>query len=351
MTLLHTSDESETRTLTIVGVAIAFLCVVVAGSLYVFDPFAGRAESDISVSIDTPYVGQGVATGTALVMHGVTVGQVTGIFSLPEGGVRLNADLNSKSSQGLTDTMKVDYRPINYFGVTGINLSPGSGGQALFDGIRISTIPRGNFTLQTLLTRLGEVTTGVVTPQLIQVIDRATRYTDALNPLVETMLIAANAVAEVQTVSTEQLLTNATGISVAFPGFVNSAVKGGDNFIWPANYLKSRDTAIKDITEEHYRRNYEFLKEANVGLFRSLGQLLRTHSADLFPVTEIVRALFGVVPPLIRPADTAQMMAEMRTRFEKMYQGTPEQRALQVRIVLDSLPGVAAPIAAIGGQQ
>lgn len=100
MTLLHTSDESETRTLTIVGVAIAFLCVVVAGSLYVFDPFAGRAESDISVSIDTPYVGQGVATGTALVMHGgVTVGQVTGIFSLPEGGVRLNADLNSKSSQ------------------------------------------------------------------------------------------------------------------------------------------------------------------------------------------------------------------------------------------------------------
>ncbi len=71
-------------------------------------------------------------------------------------------------------------------------------------------------------------------------------------------------------------------------------------------------------------------------------------------MTEIVRALFGgVVPPLIRPADTAQMMAEMRTRFEKkMYQGTPpEQRALQVRIVLDSLPGVAAPIAAIGGQQ
>jgi len=44
------------------------------------------------------------------------------------------------------------------------------------------------------------------------------------------------------------------------------------------------------------------------------------------------------------------MVAELRTRFEKMYQGTPEQRALQVRIVLDSLPGVAAPIAAVGGQ-
>jgi uncharacterized protein (DUF2267 family) len=78
--------------------------------------------------------------------------------------------------------------------------------------------------------------------------------------------------------------------------------------------------------------------------------LLRSHSANLYSVTEIVRALFGVLPPLIRPVDTAHMVAELRTRFEKMYQGTPEQRALQVRIVLDSLPGVAAPIAAVGGQ-
>lgn len=347
MTLLHTSDKSEARTLTIVGVTIALVFAVAAVSLYVFNPFGDRAKGDISVSIDTPYVGQGIAAGTALVMHGVTVGKVTGVSSLPGGGVRLNADLHTHSTRGLTDTMQVDFRPINYFGVTGINLSAGSGGQALHDGVRISTIPLGNFTLQTLLTRLGEITTGVVTPQLIQVIDRATRYTDALNPLIETMLIAANAVAEVQTVSTEQLLINTTGVSVAFPGFVNSAVKGGDNFIWPGNYLK---IAIKDLPQDHYERDYEFLKEANVGLFRSLGQLLRTHSADLYPVTEIVSTLFGVVPPLIRPVDTANMMTELRTRFEKMYQGTPEQRALQVRIVLDSLPGVAAPIAAVGGQ-
>lgn len=347
MTLLHTSDESEARTLTIVGATIALVCAVAAASLYVFNPFGGRAKGEISISIDTPYIGQGIATGTALVMHGVTVGQVTGVSRLTGGGVRLNADLHTQSTRGLTDTMKVDFRPINYFGVTGINLSAGSGGQALHDGARISTIPLGNFTLQALLTRLGQVTTGVVTPQLIQVIDRATRYTDALNPLIETMLIAANAVAEVQTVSTKQLLINTTGVSVAFPGFVNSAVKGGDNFIWTGNYLK---VAAKDVTQEEYVMDYEVLKEANVGLFRSLGQLLRSHSADLYPVTEIVRALFGVLPPLIRPVDTANMVAELRTRFEKMYQGTPEQRALQVRIVLDSLPGVAAPIAAVGGQ-
>jgi hypothetical protein len=43
------------------------------------------------------------------------------------------------------------------------------------------------------------------------------------------------------------------------------------------------------------------------------------------------------------------MLVELRTRFQKLYGGTPEQRALQVRVVLDNLPGIAAPIDAIGG--
>jgi hypothetical protein len=42
------------------------------------------------------------------------------------------------------------------------------------------------------------------------------------------------------------------------------------------------------------------------------------------------------------------MLVELRSRFEKLYAGTPEQRALQVRIVLDSLPGVAAPLGVLG---
>jgi hypothetical protein len=55
------------------------------------------------------------------------------------------------------------------------------------------------------------------------------------------------------------------------------------------------------------------------------------------------------VPPLMRPQGMSEMLVELRSRLEKMYGGTPEQRALQVRIVLDSLPGVAAPLGAVGG--
>ncbi len=73
--LLRGSEESEARTLTVVGAAVV-LCFAVIGMLIVYNPFAGLAGRQISVTIDAPYVGQGVADGTAVVMHGVEVGEV-----------------------------------------------------------------------------------------------------------------------------------------------------------------------------------------------------------------------------------------------------------------------------------
>lgn len=345
--LLHTSEQSEARTLTKIGAAIVMVCVAVAAALFVVNPFGGRPKGEISIAIDTPYIGQGVATGTDLVMHGVTVGKVTAVSSLPGGSVRLKADLQTRPTAGLTDTMKIDFRPINYFGVTGVNLSPGTGGQPLCDGIRINTVPGGNFALQALLTRLGEITTGVVTPQLIHVIDWSTLYIDALNPLIETMLVAANTVAKVQTVSTKQLLINATGISVPLPGFLTSIADAGDNFV---HVNVSTGIGSEEVTEDIFQsRAVPVADKTEHSLFAAAGRLILSHADDLHDVVGIAKALFDVVPPLLRPEQIGQMLVEMRTRFEKMYGGTPERRALQVRIVLDSLPGVAAPIAAIGG--
>jgi hypothetical protein len=345
--LIHGREEAERRTLTIVGVA-ALLCVAVAGLLIVVNPFSGRPAGVISIAIDTPYVGQGVAKGTAVVMHGVQVGQVTAVTSMTGGGVRLDADLQKTPVAALTDTMNVDFRPINYFGVTGVNLIAGTGGQPLHDGIHINTVPRGNFTLQALLSRLGEISAGVLTPQLIQVIDRATRYTDALDPLIETALIAANAVAQSQTVSTARLLRNTAGLSVVFPSTVNALMDTGDSFIH--NDENFGHHATRDVSADEFEHRYiPTLVASSVGVFADVGRLESSHTGDLLPMIDMLKSVFDVVPPLIRPEGFAQMLAQLRTRLEKMYAGTPEQRALKVRIVLDSLPGVAAPINAIGG--
>jgi hypothetical protein len=378
MTLFHTTAESESRTLTRVGVA-AVVAVLVAAVVYLaVNPF-GHKKDVVSVAIETTYVGQGVATGTPLIMHGVKIGEVTDVSSLSGGGVRLTADLQSGPTRGLTDAMAIDYRPSNYFGVTGINVTPRQYGSPLRNGMEINVAPQGNSSLQTLLYRLGELSNGVFDQRLVSVIDRATRYVDGLNPLLETALVVANSVAAVQTVSTEQLLRNTTGISVAFPGYIEALMRTGDlvlntypNTLTPetADEVEKKWNffpALGEAAQRQYRENVQLwlanrdndvwydnhliptMTNAQNELFTPIGVLLSSHVEDLFPVIESVRALTDTVPKVLSAEAFATTITEIRSRFERMYAGSGEQRALQVRIILDQLPGVAAPLGTMMG--
>jgi hypothetical protein len=335
------SEEREARILTAVGMGLATCAVLAVTAFAVVDPFGGRPSDQFGVVIESPYVGQGVATGTALLVHGAKVGEVTQVSSVPGGGVRMAAELRQGPTAGLTDAMGIDFRPANYFGVTGINLRPGNGGQALVNGSLIKTTPAGNFTMQALLSRLGELSHGVFTPHLVDVVQRATDYTDGLNPLLETMLVVSTSVTNVQSVSTAQLLTNTTGISVAMPGFVNGMMSTGNYFV---------HATLDNVTEDFYKNTYQpTIAFTNTSLFGATGNLLTSHSTELAPMVDMIKVLTDVVPGLV-PADAiADTARELRTRLERLFAGSPEQRAINVRVVLDSLPGVAAPIDAVGG--
>jgi hypothetical protein len=371
--LLRATEERETRILSLVGLGVAVLLVVACVSTFAWKSLARQPSDLVRFTLDTPYVGQGVASGTSLIIHGAKVGQVTSVANR-SGAVRINAELQAQVAKGLTDTLNVDFRPASYFGVTAINLLPGSGGTPLRNGAMIKVEPKGNFALQALLSRLGEISNGVINQQLISVIDRATRYTDGLNPLLETMVMVTSAVTKVQTVSTEQLLRNTTGIAVALPGFLDAAVELGDDYLH--NYIVdfSVEEAIKANPffpkyDDHLREVFlanarllesdpdEFMKQVYVpylevsgdAVFGSVGRLESTHVIDLKPAVGIVQSLADVVPALANPAGVAATTKELRARLERMFAGSPEQRALQLRIVLDELPGVAAPVEAIGG--
>jgi hypothetical protein len=374
--LLNTSPESETRILTRIGV-ILVLFVVIATFLYlVVNPFARRSHDVISVAIETPYVGQGVAAGTPIIMHGATIGQVVSVLSIPGGGVRLKADLQPGPTRGLTDAMGIDYRPSNYFGVTGINVIPARNGRPLQSGMQLRIAPTGNFALQALIYRLGELSNGVFNDRLISVIQRATQYADGLTPLLETALIVANSVAKVQTVSTERLLRNTTGVSIAFPGFVDALFYLGNNIVhdwfggfdfekfkamdkyWPVlPDLNRRQADMKAgilqrtfLTSEYQDKHFlPLISAAITDLFTRVGNLEYSHINDLLPAVESVRALTDAVPKILSPDSFAYTLTEIRKRFERMYVGSGDERALQVRIILDRLPGVAAPLGLVMG--
>ena len=339
MLFRRASDEGEARLLAVIGMCV-LSCVALIATWVVVDPLGGRPADVMNLTFETPYVGEGVQPGTALLLHGVAVGEITEVASMRNGGVRMLADVQRGPTTGLTDTMKIDFRPANYFGVTGISMSPGEGGRALARGSLITVEPIGNFTLQTLLARLGEISHGVLTPRLIDVVDRTTTYIDGLDPLLETMLVVANSLATVQNVSTAQLLANTTGISVAFPGFVDAAIHTGNLYL-----RGGLDAASEDYWANTYSKTIDL---AATDLFGAAGTLLSSHSEDLAPLTNMIKLLTDIAPGVIPSDEIAYSATEMRTRLERLFSGPPDRRAVNVRVILDSLPGVAAPLAAVG---
>lgn len=336
--LLRTSTNQETRILTRVGLALLIAVLALAGTLAAYRPFGRDRMSGTELTLSTPYVGEGVAHGSPVVLHGAKVGRVAAVDARPGGGAELRLRLQPEWAAGLTDRLGIDFRPANYFGITGVNLIPGpAGGTPLRDGMHLAVTPSGNNTMQTLLARVGELTGGVVTPQLVSVLDRATRYVDGLAPLAETMLLVADTVAAVQSVDAGQLVRNAAGITVATPVFADGVTTmlsrlqhGGLGPELDADFFENRFLATMNL--------------ASTGLFGTVGKLASSHADDLLPVTEIVRALTGPIPSIATAPDIAATLVELRTRFERMYEGSGEQRALRVQILLDRLPGVAAPL-------
>ena len=216
-----------------------------------------------------------------------------------------------------------------------------------------------------VLAAVGILGGASVTPQLIKVIDRVTRYTDGLNPLFETAVTVTRTVDAAQTVPTERLLANASSAIGSFTPFTDAVVTAGTRFIdynWypEKNYGSAASSGPKltfpfmqgtkvenlaDESEAYFRRSaYHTTDLLANGLFNSAGKLLMSHVDDLFPLISGIKAITDTGPVLLRPQDIAEKLSELRSRFKNLYAGHGDQHAISVRILLDSLPGVAAPV-------
>ncbi len=334
------SPQQESRILGWIGMLTVLSVGIVAIMLW-RSPYGESVKSALRVTLDATYIGHGVDTGTALMMHGVKIGEVTSVAHAADGRVRLDTSIDRAQGTGLTDTFSVDFRSANYFGITAINVIPGSGGRPLADGSVIDIVPAGNFTLQSFLSRVGAISNGVLDQHAIDVIAKATHFTDSLDPFLETVLTVSETFARVQNVSTATLLANATGIAVALPAFAGSAINFGDHYV---------HAGLDNRSEVYF--NKLFLPSINLiafDLFGVIGKLEASHSTELAPVTDLVKQLTDVAPGLVPSDEIADTARELRTRLERLFAGTPDRRAVDVHVILDSLPAVASTVDVLGG--
>ena len=83
-------------------------------------------------------------------------------------------------------------------------------------------------------------------------------------------------------------------------------------------------------------------------LFGKAGSLLASHGSELTPVTLLVEALTDAMPQVLDGGAAPAKLRQLIDRYNAAFTGPADGKTLNLRIVLDDLPMIAAPLALTG---
>ncbi|MBH0781025.1 MlaD family protein [Nocardia bovistercoris] len=329
------------------GAATAVLAVAVAALIGVVwvHPHVDEPEG-LVMNIEMPYVGPGVGTGTKVVLHGAEVGEVTALGRTGLDSVRMTVTLAPAKIDGLTDSFEVDFRPQNYFGITAVDLVDRPGGDALVAGRTLSRTPRGDFTMSTMLEKGSVAIDGSLTTSMVRSLDKVVRYTDGLTPLIRSGIVFADRVAATQQALPTELLRYANDILAVLPAFSAEAIDSL-GFAYDSVYNRKADGS-RGVDDAFMDYSAAGLGLAANSLFGKAGTLLASHGAELTPSTLLVKALIDALPHMLDGGAAPAKLRELIDRYTAVLSASGPGKTLGLRIVLDELPMVAAPLAVTG---
>ncbi|MCR8898305.1 mammalian cell entry protein [Gordonia sp. GONU] len=337
--------RGQSRTLVIAGLsALVVIALVVAVFAVVYPRATAPKGTDLHLVL--PALGPGVENGSRVLLRGAEVGEVSGIDSSEPGVVHVDVVLDDQAAGSLTDSFELDYRPQNYFGITAVNLVAMPGGSQLRSGQTVRREAAPDFTMSTMIERSSIVVDGTLTREMIDSLDEVMRYANGLSPLIESAVIFTDTVARTQRQMPSTLLGKMNDLAEAFPGFNREAMKSLDAI--SNNVLNKLPDGSRGVDEAYHDLMDRSLTVASTGLFGAIGTLLASHATDLTPGVTAIKYLVDPVPQMIGGGAS---MAKTRKAIEQLrntFKGNDEAKTLQVRLLLDTVPAVAGPLATMG---
>jgi ABC-type transporter Mla subunit MlaD len=351
----HTSQDfirgdlrGQLRTLGVVGTASIAVMVLVVAVAWIVYPKATEPEGT-RVQLVIPALGPGVKVGSKVLLRGAAVGEVTSVSSPRAGDVQVDVVLRPSATSVLTDSLDVDFRPENYFGITAVNLIEKSGGAPLRDGQVLARDSSPDYTMSTMLERGSLVVDGTLTKDMIASLDKVIRYANGLAPLIRSGIIVADTVAKTQRQMPITLIRRMNAVLDEFPAF-NRQVTSALYAITESPYNKLPDGS-RGVDDAFHKETDAALEIASSDLFGKAGALLASHDSELTPLTTLLEKMADPLPGVIGGGVTMDKTVALIDGLESAFVGTKDQQTLQLRIVLDSMPAVAGPLAQMGVTQ
>ncbi|MDS1114812.1 hypothetical protein RD149_13645 [Gordonia westfalica] len=333
------SDRQRQRVLRRAGAIVVALAVVAALiGLYAVPALKGDDPDVLKVTIDTTAVGPGVEAGTDVVMFGAPVGKVTSLGVDELGMTSVELELDRAAVDGLGRDFGIDFRPKNYFGITGVNISDIGNAAAgeLRNGDHLNRDAGADYTMATMIEQGSDVANGSLVPETMDAIKRVLAYTSAFEPLIHTGVVLADVVERTQREMPAELLGKYNDIVDALPPFADGAISALFHF------YNSELRAAGDEVQNNFTST---LKAISDNFFSMVGTLLKSNQANLTSTVELATEAASVLPAIgqgvITPVTVRDLVRRLDGAFGKKGDGTT---VLKVNIALESLPGLAVPL-------
>ncbi|MGW5113465.1 MlaD family protein [Nocardia sp. NPDC004123] len=335
------TDRTQRRALSLAAAVVVTVTVMLA-VLGIVVHRLDRDDGLVVMRIDTPYVAPGISSGTHVMLHGVPVGTITALDRIDGERVRLTVALQSSRISGLTDAFDIDYRPENYFGVTAVNLIGGTGGRQLTTGLLLRRNPLGDYSMSTMIERGSLVVDGTLTQEMMTTLDKVVRYTDGLNPMIRTGIVLADRIAKTQRALPSSSLSAFNDVADVLPVFLRETTAGLYG-VYDLDYHHLPDGSLgtNDPLLDHASAG---LGLASGSLFGAAGKLLASHGDELTPVVKAVQEITDTIPGVLANGSLAGKLQTLVDQYDRAFSGAGATRTLQLRVVLDRLPALAAPL-------
>ncbi len=339
------SGTTQNRALTVAGLIAAAIVVISIVATAVLYPRI-TAPSGNELQLVVPALGPGVKTKSKVLLRGAEVGVVKSVDATAPDTVKLKIVLSDEAIKSLTDAVDIDYRPANYFGITAVNLIAKPGGSPLRAGQTLSRADVPDFTMSTMIEHGSTVVDGTLSREMIATLDKVTQYATGLAPLIETMIVISDNVARTQKQLPSTLLAKMNDITDVFPEANKEALRGLDAL---TNSVFNRmPDGSRGVDEAYHKLMNDSLTVAADGLFGAAGKLLGSHSTELTPFVNSIKVFVDEGPRLLGGPKTMSKLTIAVNKLQSTFAGPPGEQALQLRLVLDSMPSLSQTLASVG---
>jgi ABC-type transporter Mla subunit MlaD len=319
------------------GVAVAAVLSVAVFALY--QQSTGKYEDTFKLTVLANSIGEGLAPGAEVKYRGLAIGSVKALESAGYNKQRMTVVLDPGQAKVLTADTKAQFTSSNIFGTSAVELvsdgvgAPLAANQTLEIGANVQAASITGVLRQGQ--KLGQV---IDSPDVEQIIKVLRQHADLTQPVAKSVLDFAKILADSQTVPFSQSLS-----------VIGSFVNGLNDFIPLIGLVNKLLDQLQFLVEPGGADRTNVILARIGRLLDDAGQIFARNNLWLVPLVD------GLMNAAIPAAFAAGSLAPAYDRLSGLLDRTSAafpvlngKPRLQVELMLDSMPGLAAALPSPG---